>query len=79
MQWHRLVFPCPKCDRELTMLAIVFNACGQIGFNLLCVVCGVEWNATTDFAERVRLCALLDKESEEVEKQLTIPTGVTLH
>lgn len=66
MDYHAIKIPCPKCQKDGTILNFCIRADGWVALDCVCVLCGSDfnWEAST-----ARLIIAADKCDEQLPRQ----------
>jgi predicted RNA-binding Zn-ribbon protein involved in translation (DUF1610 family) len=60
INWHRLTFPCPSCERQVAILEIDAASDGEIAIVGICVSCGKQLTFNTDIRKILSTCVQAD-------------------
>jgi endogenous inhibitor of DNA gyrase (YacG/DUF329 family) len=60
MQWHRLSFACPTCNRQVAILEIDASADGELSVEGVCAHCGKQYSFKTDIRLILTYCVEAD-------------------
>jgi len=58
--WHKLSFPCPTCDRQITIMRVSACANGDVSFEGICITCGKNIDYRTDIQKILTTCVQCD-------------------
>jgi predicted RNA-binding Zn-ribbon protein involved in translation (DUF1610 family) len=67
MQYHAIQIPCPKCGRSIVPMEVCCRADGNLLFESVCVLCGMEFHWETTIVKMVLMAHECDKVSKSVE------------
>jgi len=60
-KWHKFPVSCPKCGKEIAILAVSFSADGYILVEGNCAHCGKEVQWTQSFFKLIFVCYCTDR------------------
>ena len=72
--WHKLTFPCPKCDRQTAILRISACANGEMLMDCVCATCGITLGFKTDIQKILTTCVEADV-LYPMEEQMEVNDG----
>ena len=68
--WHKILFPCPKCDQEIQITEILAAADEDMLIMGICVRCNAEWKFKTDMNRIKQFCRLGDQQAHDEAEAL---------